>query len=165
MVEVKPDVSIRPLREGDLSEADRIMRLAFGTFFGLPEPTTFMGDAGYMRTDTLLLWDNARLVGFAACHVGAGTEAGSGACYIKFGVIRPGHNAGEDFERLLDACEAMAATLGAQLLTAGANMGRHEAYRAMRQRGFRTDIQGVAMQRSNDPGYHVPGVYIIDDWR
>jgi hypothetical protein len=44
-------------------------------------------------------------------------------------------------------------------------MGRHEAYRAMRQRGFRTDIQGVAMQRSNDPGYHVPGAYIIDDWR
>ena len=31
--------------------------------------------------------------------------------------------------------------------------------------GFRTDIQGVAMQRSNDPGYHVPGAYIIDDWR
>ena len=50
MVEVKPDVSVRPLREGDLSEADRIMRLAFGTFLGLPEPMTFMGDAGYVRT-------------------------------------------------------------------------------------------------------------------
>src|SRR5688500_4810359 len=87
------------------------------------------------------------------------------ASYIKFGVIRPGNNAGENFERLLDACEALAATLGAQLLTAGANMGRHEAYRAMRKQGFRTDIQGVAMQRSNDPGYHVHGVYIIDDWR
>jgi GNAT superfamily N-acetyltransferase len=315
MVEVKPDVSVRPLREDDLSEADRIMRLAFGTFLGLPEPMTFMGDAGHVRTrwlaapdaafgaevdgklvgsnfatnwgsvgffgpltvepdlwnkgigarlmdpieecfanwgtrheglftwsqkfgfwarfltaimsksirqrllegvdeppsqwsrfstlseadkeqviedcreltsaiydeldlageiravdtqdlgDTLLLWDNARLVGFAVCHVGAGTEAGSGACYIKFGAIRPGPDAGENFERLLDACEALAATLGAQLLTAGANMSRHEAYRAMRARGFRTDIQGVAMQRSNDPGYHVPGVYIIDDWR
>ena len=68
-----------------------------------------------------VLWDDARLVGFAACHVGAGTEAGSGACYIKFGAIRPGDNAGENFERLLDACEALAATLGAQLLTAGAN--------------------------------------------
>ena len=50
MVEVKADVSVRPLREGDLSEADRIMRLAFGTFLGLPEPMTFMGDAGYVRT-------------------------------------------------------------------------------------------------------------------
>ena len=112
-----------------------------------------------------MLWDNARLVGFAACHVGAGTEAGSGACYIKFGVTRPGNNAGENFELLLDACEALAATLGAQLITAGANMGRHQAYRAMRKQGFRTDIQGVAMQRSNDPGYHLPGLYIIDDWR
>jgi hypothetical protein len=115
--------------------------------------------------DTLLLWDDARLVGFAACHYGAGTEAGSGACYIKFGVTRPGQNAGEIFERLLNACEALAATLGAQLLTAGANMGRHAAYRAMRAGGFRTDIQGVAMQRSNDTGYNLPGVYIIDDWR
>src|SRR4029453_2131888 len=74
--------------------------------------------------DTLLLWDDARLVGFAACHYGAGTEGGSGACYIKFGVIRPGNTGGENFERLLDACEALAATLGAQLLIAGANMAR-----------------------------------------
>ena len=50
MTEVKPDVSVRPLREGDLSEADRIIRLAFGTFLGLPDPMTFMGDAGYVRT-------------------------------------------------------------------------------------------------------------------
>ena len=50
MVEVKSDVSVRPLREGDLQEADRIMRLAFGTFLGLPEPMTFMGDASYVRT-------------------------------------------------------------------------------------------------------------------
>jgi hypothetical protein len=115
--------------------------------------------------DTLLLWDESRLVGFAACHVGARTEAGSSACYIKFGVTRPANNAGENFERLLDACEALAATLGAQVITAGANMGRHEAYRAMLKQGFRTDIQGVTMQRSNDAGYNLPGVYIIDDWR
>jgi hypothetical protein len=50
VVEVKSDVSVRPLREGDLQEADRIMRLAFGTFLGLPEPMTFMGDASYVRT-------------------------------------------------------------------------------------------------------------------
>jgi GNAT superfamily N-acetyltransferase len=50
MTEVKSDVSVRLLREGDLSEADRIMRLAFGTFLGLPDPMTFMGDAGLVRT-------------------------------------------------------------------------------------------------------------------
>ena len=70
-----------------------------------------------------------------------------------------------NFERLLDACEALAAAEGMQVLIAGANIGCYEAYRALRARGFRTDIQGVAMQRSNDPGYHTPGVYIIDDWR
>ena len=46
-----------------------------------------------------------------------------------------------------------------------ANMARHEAYRHLVARGFRTKIQGVAMHKNNDPGYCRPGVYIIDDWR
>src|SRR5574341_1394987 len=46
----KLDISVRPLQENDLSIADHIMRLAFGTFLGLPDPTAFMGDAGYVRT-------------------------------------------------------------------------------------------------------------------
>jgi len=41
---------IRPLKENDLSEADRIFRLAFGTFLGLPDPMTCFGDADYVRT-------------------------------------------------------------------------------------------------------------------
>ncbi|HEX6650822.1 MAG TPA: hypothetical protein VF075_14825, partial [Pyrinomonadaceae bacterium] len=40
---------MRPLQETELSTADAIMRLAFGTFIGLPEPMTFMGDAAYIR--------------------------------------------------------------------------------------------------------------------
>src|ERR1700674_529349 len=43
-------ISIRPLAESDLPEADRIVRLAFGTFLGLPDPSQFMGDADYVRT-------------------------------------------------------------------------------------------------------------------
>jgi GNAT superfamily N-acetyltransferase len=43
-------LSIRPLKENDLPEADRIIRLAFGTFLGLPDPMTFFGDADYVRT-------------------------------------------------------------------------------------------------------------------
>ncbi len=43
-------VTIRPLREQDLPAADRIMRLAFGTFLGMPDPLKFMGDADYART-------------------------------------------------------------------------------------------------------------------
>jgi GNAT superfamily N-acetyltransferase len=43
-------VTIRPVREQDLPVADRIMRLAFGTFLGMPDPLKFMGDADYART-------------------------------------------------------------------------------------------------------------------
>src|SRR6266545_1346692 len=44
------DISIRPLREDDLPEANRIFRLAFGTFLGLPDPMAFFGDADYVRS-------------------------------------------------------------------------------------------------------------------
>lgn len=47
---IDTDVTVRPLQEADLVEADRIMRLAFGTFLGLPDPGGFMGDADYVRT-------------------------------------------------------------------------------------------------------------------
>jgi GNAT superfamily N-acetyltransferase len=45
----KLDIFVRPLRERDLPTADRIMRLAFGTFLGVPDPASFMGDASYVR--------------------------------------------------------------------------------------------------------------------
>jgi hypothetical protein len=115
--------------------------------------------------DTILVWDDDGLAGLAVCHVGPGTEAGSGACYIKFGATRPGPNAGQDFSRLIDACEELASARGVPRLVAGVNTARHEAYRQMLTRGFRTDIQGVAMSRPNEAGYNRPGVYLIDDWR
>jgi hypothetical protein len=37
------DTSIRLLRESELEEADHIFRFAFGTLFGLAEPTQFGG--------------------------------------------------------------------------------------------------------------------------
>ena len=33
-----PPVVIRPLTEADLADADRVLRVAFGTFVGVPEP-------------------------------------------------------------------------------------------------------------------------------
>ena len=50
MIETKNNVIVRPLEETDLPEADRILRLAFGTFLGLPDPSGFLGDADYVRT-------------------------------------------------------------------------------------------------------------------
>jgi GNAT superfamily N-acetyltransferase len=115
--------------------------------------------------DTVLLWDDARLTALAVCHCGAGTEAGSGACYIKIGAVRPSATAEQDFDRLIDSCEMLAAQRGLSRLIAGVNTARHEAYRQMLDRGFRTELQGVVMHRPNEPGYNRPGVYLIDDWR
>ena len=313
-----PDIIVRPLQETELSTADSIMRLAFGTFIGLPEPMAFMGDASYVRTrwlanpqnafaaevggevigsnfaanwgsvgffgpvtvrpdfwdrgvakrlmtpvmdlfdkwetrhaglftfqhstkhiglyqrfgfwprfltaimarevetvknsahwtrfsevpsteadgvlnmcreataaiyegldvaheiravaaqnlgDTILLWDDSRLVGLAVCHVGPGTEAGSGVCYVKFSAVRPGPAAEQHFNRLIDACDELASAQHVSRLVTGVNTARHEAYRQMLARGFRTTMQGVVMSRPNEAGYNRRDVYLMDDWR
>ncbi|MEU7818705.1 GNAT family N-acetyltransferase [Pseudonocardia sp. NPDC049154] len=69
-------ITVRRLAEEDLAEADRIMRLAFGTFLGLPDPMAFMGDAEYARArwaadpeSSLAAEVDGRLVGtnFVSC--------------------------------------------------------------------------------------------------
>jgi hypothetical protein len=115
--------------------------------------------------DTILLWDDSELAGLAVCHGGAATEAGSGVCYIKFGAARSGPTTEQDFSRLLDACEEWASSQELSRLVAGVNTARHEAYSRMIARGFRTELQGVAMSRPNEAGYNRRGVYLIDDWR
>ncbi len=115
--------------------------------------------------DTVLLHRGAELVAFAVCHVGMSSEAGSGAAYVKFGAVRPGSEAAKDFARLLSACEAFARIRGQQQLIAGVNMARKDAFQAMFERGFRTVLQGVAMQRSNEIGFNRPDCFVIDDWR
>lgn len=111
--------------------------------------------------DTVLVWDGADLDAFAVCHAGAGTEAGEGTCYVKFAAAR----GGGAFERLLSACEAYARDRGLGRIEAGVNTARHDACRAMMARGFRAEVVGVTMHRSNDPGYSRPDVFVIDDWR
>jgi GNAT superfamily N-acetyltransferase len=41
-------IQVGPLRESELQDADHIVRLAFGTFLGLPNPLEFMGDRNFM---------------------------------------------------------------------------------------------------------------------
>ena len=115
--------------------------------------------------DTVLVWNNSQLAGFAVCHWGAGTEGGSGGCYVKFGAVRPGPHQAQDFGRLLTACEQLAASHGLPRLAAGVNTARHEAYQFMLACGFRIDMTGVIMHKPNEPGYSRPGVYVLDDWR
>jgi hypothetical protein len=115
--------------------------------------------------ETVLTWGGGELTGFAVCHVGAGTEAGSDKCYIKFGAVRSGSSASKEFRRLLDACREFAHSRGAKLLTAGVNLARLDAYCEMLDAGFRATSQGVIMEQNGAPGYNRPEVFLLDDWR
>jgi len=115
--------------------------------------------------DIVLVEGVRDIAAFAVCHYGPRSEAGADTCFVKFGAVRDGGSAEHDYLRLLDACEALAVAAGMSNLLAGANMARHEAYRHLVAREFRSEILGVTMHRQNDPGYCRPGAYIIDDWR
>ena len=115
--------------------------------------------------DTVLLAGTGGLAAFAICHYGPRSEAGADLCFIKFGAVRATTTAEQDFGRLVDACEALALSVGMPALLAGANLARHEAYQYLVARGFRTALQGVHMHQRNEPGYCRPGIYVIDDWR
>ncbi len=114
--------------------------------------------------DTVLVWGGGALDGFAVSHHGPGSEGGPAACYVKFGAVRGGPGAGERFDLLLEACEALAALRGVAI-EAGTSLAREDAYRRMRARGYKAVTQGVAMQRPHAPGFNHASAYVIDDWR
>lgn len=115
--------------------------------------------------DTVLVWEDGQLAGLAICHMGAGTEAGSDACYVKFGAARPGAHVARDFGQLLCACEALAAAQKLSRLVAGMNLARQEAYQMMMGHGFRIGFTGVAMEMPNSADYNRRDAYVMDDWR
>jgi predicted N-acetyltransferase YhbS len=116
--------------------------------------------------DTVLVRDaGGTLRGLATCHVGAGSEAGSDTCFVKFGAVPVGPTAPADFDVLLDACDAFAAARGLRTLLAGTSLAREGAYKRMQARGFRTVMQGVGMHRPNEPGWSRPEVWAMDDLR
>ena len=163
--------AMRWTRFSDVPSAERDDVLAAcrevtgAVYEGLDVANEIRAVAAQKLGDTILLWDDDRLMALAVCHVGPGTEAGGDVCYVKFAAVRPSSNAEQHFSDLLDACEEMAFAQHVSRLRAGVNTARHEAYRHMLARGFRTDIQGVVMSRPNEAGYNRPGVYLIDDWR
>jgi hypothetical protein len=69
------------------------------------------------------------------------------------------------FARLIDACGDLAASRGATVLQAGVNFARQQAYWALREKGFRTQFQGVSMHRPNEDAYDTSSALVIDDWR
>jgi GNAT superfamily N-acetyltransferase len=154
------------LNDVEQAEAIEACRgLANSTSDGLDLSREIRAIAKLQLGDTILLWSGDRLDGFACCHCGRDTEAGEGACLIKFAAVRPGGDADRCFNALLEACESFAAERGLARVNAGVNLGRERAYCVMKGRGYRTAMQGVAMHRPNDPGFCRSGDYVIDDWR
>ncbi len=160
-----------PVRFSALPPAERACCLAqcgeiTGEIFpGLDVATEIRSIAEQRLGETLLVHDDRGLAAFACCHIGAGSEAGSGATFIKFAAVRPGDDAPALFARVLDACEALAADAGCGELVAGINTARHQAYRQMLDRGFRTLMSGVTMLRPNAPAFNRPDCFVIDDLR
>lgn len=160
-----------PVTYAGLSEAERpeylsaCRALTDAVYAGLDLGREILAVQGQGLGGTVLLPGESGLDGLAVCHYGPGSEAGADVCLVKFGAVRPGRQAGDRFERLLDACEQLAAGRGLGQLEAGMNLGRPDAYQRMAGRGFRIGLQGVTMHRPNEPGYSHPAAYVIDDWR
>ena len=115
-------------------------------------------------SDVVLTYTRGALDGFAVCLNGPGSEGGEKTCYIKFGAAAPGAGAGQRFSKLLEACDAFAASRGVAI-EAGVNLAREDAYRRMLTYGYRVSMQGVAMHRPHAPGFSRADAYVIDDWR
>lgn len=105
------------------------------------------------------------LDGLAICHCGRGSEAGQRRLYVKFAAVRPGDEAGETFDLLLVACEALARRRGLTHIEAGVSLAREDAHRRMIRYGFQPMTMGVHMHRPDEAGYHHADRYAIDDWR
>ena len=115
--------------------------------------------------DTVLLRDGSSLAGFAVCHAGKGSEAGSGRAAVRFAAVPSGEGGGERLRLLLEAVESWAAAAGATVVTAGTGSGRIGAWQTLRAAGWLPFLQGVAMHHARHPGYDVEDVYVLDDWR
>jgi GNAT superfamily N-acetyltransferase len=167
----KPRNTGKALRFSKLTAAERGTHLGHCAeitdriFSGLDVRSEILSIEDQHLGETVLISDTHGLAGFAACHIGAGSEAGTGTLFVKFGAVRPGNMAPELFGRLLDACEDIAGESNCREIHACVNTARHDAYRIMLDRGFRTILEGVAMLRPNEPGYNRPDCFVIDDLR
>jgi hypothetical protein len=133
------------MKSGQGVVLDEIRRLTDQVFHGLDVGQEIVSVNTQRIGDTVLIHHEDRLEGMAVCHCGAGSEAGSDTCYVKFAAVRPGEGAAGRFARLVDACEAFAAESGASRLEVGVNTGRLDAYRHLLDRGFRIEQIGVSM--------------------
>ena len=153
-------------RDAVLSECRRI---SDGTFLGLDLTREILSIEANGFGDTIWLGAEHALTGFACCHQGAGSEAGSSQTLVKFAAVSLGGDAQGDFEKLMLACEKFATTRGVKRLVAGTNTGRAACYEALLGLGFWSGMNGIATLKpaadTGVDGYNVPGIFAVDDWR
>jgi GNAT superfamily N-acetyltransferase len=149
---------LAPAKQADALK--QCLELTDAIYNGLDLRTRVQAAYDQRLGDTVLVFESGKLDGFALCYFGAGTEAGSQQCLIKFAAA----NTAKHFDMLLDGCEALASALGAPRLAGAVSTARHEAYCHMLSRGHKMTMQNIAMHRPNVEGYHRAGVYVVDDW-
>lgn len=115
--------------------------------------------------DTLIVWEQNEIIGFAACHVGPNTEAGSNACYIKFGAAAQGIKGRDNFKKVLTSCEVFAKKANARRIELGINTACLEAHEEILSAGFKILRTGIAMHRPNMPGFSNAYNFVIADMR
>lgn len=97
-------IEIRSLRECELEEANRIFRLAFGTFLGLQEPTDFAADADLVGTRWRASRHNVTFGAFDGDQLIGSNVATRWGSFAFFGplTVRPEHWGRGVAQRLLD---------------------------------------------------------------
>ena len=78
-------IKVGPLKQSELEEADRIVRLAFGTFLGLPNPLDFMGDRNFISPR----WRSAHVKVIAAREGGRLIGSNVATRWGSFGFFGP----------------------------------------------------------------------------
>jgi GNAT superfamily N-acetyltransferase len=78
-------VKVGLLKQSELEEADRIVRLAFGTFLGLPNPVDFMGDRNFITPR----WRSAHVKVIAARQGGRLIGSNVATRWGSFGFFGP----------------------------------------------------------------------------
>lgn len=111
--------------------------------------------------ESLFIWDDKKLTGFAICHYGAGSEAAEANCYVKFAAA----NSAAAFDQLIEQCEALTLILRLSSLVAGVDTACIDAYRRMLAKKFRLKSLSISMHQPNESAYSRPDVYVIEDRR
>jgi predicted N-acetyltransferase YhbS len=98
------NLTIRPLDEADVDAADKVRRLAFGTYFGLPDPLSFSGTACLVENRRRIWPDGAFVAEKDGAIVGVAISSRWGSAGL-FGplAVHPEHWRGGVAHSLLEA--------------------------------------------------------------